>query len=117
MKLACRALAAALALSLSALAAGSIPKDKVIQLIAKKYEFSPAVIELKLGVPVVLELTSLDREHGLKQPELKLDEVISPGKVTRVRLVPDKAGSFEFHCSVFCGSGHEEMTGRIVVMP
>jgi heme/copper-type cytochrome/quinol oxidase subunit 2 len=24
-------------------------------------------------------------------------------------------GTFVFHCDVFCGSGHEEMAGRIVV--
>ena len=110
-------LVALLAIGLQAAAAESIPKEKVIQVTARKFEFSPAVIELKLGVPVVLELTSLDREHGFKQTELHLDETVAPGKVTRVRLVPDKAGTFEFYCSVFCGSGHEEMGGRIVVKP
>jgi len=105
------------AFCLQASAADSIPKEKVIQLTARKFEFSPAVIELKLGVPVVLELTSLDREHGFRQTELHLDETVVPGKVTRVRLVPGKAGTFEFYCSVFCGSGHEEMSGRIVVTP
>jgi len=28
---------------------------------------------------------------------------------------PDKLGAFDFNCDVFCGSGHEEMAGRIVV--
>jgi cytochrome c oxidase subunit 2 len=34
-----------------------------------------------------------------------------------VRIVPDKAGTFAFHCDVFCGDGHEGMTGEIVVEP
>jgi cytochrome c oxidase subunit 2 len=34
-----------------------------------------------------------------------------------VRVVPQKAGRFEFHCDVFCGSGHEEMSGILVVKP
>jgi cytochrome c oxidase subunit II len=34
-----------------------------------------------------------------------------------VRIVPDKAGTLPFHCDIFCGSGHEEMTGEIVVKP
>ena len=29
--------------------------------------------------------------------------------------MPDKTGKFTFSCDVFCGDGHEEMTGTIVV--
>jgi len=38
-----------------------------------------------------------------------------PGKTTRLRLVPDKTGTFVFLCDVFCGTGHEEMNGKLVV--
>lgn len=92
-------------------------QEKVIPVSAEKFKFTPAVIELKLGQPVVLELISLDRKHGFQVPDLKIDESIEPGKVTRVRIVPDRAGAFPFHCDVFCGSGHEEMAGEIVVKP
>lgn len=91
--------------------------DKVIRVTAEKFKFTPAVIELKVGEPVVLELTSLDRRHGFQIPDLKVDENVEPGKVTRVRIVPEKPGRYEFHCDVFCGSGHEEMAGEIVVKP
>lgn len=103
------------------LAAANAPEPlaqaQVIKVTAEKFKFTPAVIELKLGQPVVLELTSLDRKHGFQVPDLKIDESIEPGKVTRVQLVPDKAGTFPFHCDIFCGSGHEEMAGEIVVKP
>jgi cytochrome c oxidase subunit 2 len=92
-------------------------QEKVIQVTAERFKFTPAVIELKVGQPVVLELTTLDRKHGFQVPDLKIDESIEPGKVTRIRIVPDKAGTFAFHCDVFCGSGHEEMAGEIVVKP
>jgi len=29
----------------------------------------------------------------------------------------EQIGTLEFHCTVFCGSGHEEMSGVIVVKP
>jgi cytochrome c oxidase subunit 2 len=95
------------------------PSDgaQVVQLMAKKFEFSPAVIELKVGVPVVLEVTSLDRKHGFALPDFKIDEQVEAGAATRIRFVPDRPGSFAFHCSVFCGSGHEDMGGTIVVKP
>ena len=33
------------------------------------------------------------------------------------QVIPITPKKFEFHCSVFCGSGHEEMRGQIVVRP
>ena len=91
--------------------------DTVVHMTAKKFEFSPQTITLKKGVPVVLEIESLDRKHGFQVKDFGIDEEISPDKPLRIRLVPDKAGTFEFHCDVFCGSGHEDMAGQIVVTP
>lgn len=89
--------------------------EKVIKITAKKFEYSPSEIALQVGQPVVLELTSLDRLHGFSCPGLKLRSDITPGKATQLRLTPDKAGEFPFHCDIFCGSGHEQMGGRITV--
>ena len=99
------------------LLAAAVSKENVIQVTAERFKFTPAVIQLKVGEPVVLELTALDRKHGFQVPDLKIDETIEPGKVTRVRIVPEKAATYDFHCSVFCGSGHEEMAGQIIVSP
>jgi cytochrome c oxidase subunit II len=89
--------------------------EPVIKITAKKFEFSPDVIRLKKGVPVILEFTSLDRLHGFNCPDLKVRTDIVPGKISRVRVVPDKTGTFPFHCDIFCGEGHEDMTGTIIV--
>jgi cytochrome c oxidase subunit II len=35
--------------------------------------------------------------------------------VNRISLTPDKAGRFAFACDVFCGVGHEEMSGTLIV--
>lgn len=106
----------ALAVSVWAEAASAAkPSERVIHVTAKKFEFEPATIELKVGEPVVLEITTVDRKHGMKSPELGIDAVIVPGKPTLVHLRPEAPGTFSFHCSVFCGSGHEDMTGQIVV--
>lgn len=106
-----------LSLLLAAANSETTAQEKVIAVTAERFKFTPAVIELKLGEPVVLELTTLDRKHGFQVPDLNVDENIEPGKVTRVRIVPARAGTFNFHCDVFCGSGHEEMAGEIVVKP
>ena len=89
--------------------------EQVIQITAKRFEYSPKEITLKKGVPVVLEFTSLDRLHGFNCPGLGIRMDIRPGKVNRLRFVPNKVGTFPFHCDNFCGSGHEGMTGTITV--
>jgi cytochrome c oxidase subunit 2 len=89
--------------------------DQVIRITAKKFEYSPKEIRVKKGVPVVLEFTSLDRLHGFDCPGLNLRSDIPPKKVTTLRFVPQTPGAFPFHCDVFCGSGHEGMTGTITV--
>ena len=90
--------------------------EQVIHLTAKRFEYTPSEITLKKGVPVVLEITSLDRDHGFKVPELGVRADIKPGETTRVRIVPDRIGQFEFRCDVFCGSGHEDMAGELNVV-
>jgi len=111
-------LAAALAIvAARAPAAAPESQERVIAVTAERFKFTPSVIEIKAGETVVLEITSLDRKHGFQAPDLNVDETVEPGKVTRVRIVPDKAATYDFHCSIFCGSGHEEMAGQIVVSP
>ncbi len=89
--------------------------EQVIQIAAKRFEYTPKEISVKKGVPVVLEFTSQDRLHGFSCPGLNIRTDIPPGKVSTLRFVPDKAGTFPFHCDNFCGSGHEGMKGTITV--
>jgi cytochrome c oxidase subunit 2 len=89
--------------------------EQIIKITAKRYEYNPSTITVKKGVPVVLEFTSLDRLHGFNCPGLGIRTDITPGKVTTLHFIPQKAGTFPFHCDIFCGSGHEGMTGTIVV--
>jgi cytochrome c oxidase subunit 2 len=100
----------------AAFGAFAFAQEKVIRVVAKKFEFIPAEITLEKGVPVVLELTAPDVAMGFSAPDFKVDVEIVPGKDVQVRLVPDKAGTFDFVCDVFCGDGHEDMNGRIHVV-
>jgi cytochrome c oxidase subunit II len=95
--------------------ANAVPVERVIHITAKKFDFSPDSITLKKGVPVVFEISSADREHGFNLRAFGIRTNVSPGKVSRIRFTPDKTGKFTFSCDVFCGDGHEEMTGTVVV--
>jgi len=90
--------------------------EQIIRISASTFEFRPSEITLSKGVPVILELISQDRHHGFKVAEFHLRADIQPGIVGKIRFVPDKVGNFTFFCDVFCGDGHEDMSGTLRVI-
>ena len=95
--------------------ANAVPVERVIHITAKKFDFSPDSITLKKGEPVVFEISSGDRKHGFSLRAFGVRSDVLPEKVSRIRFTPDKTGKFTFSCDVFCGDGHEEMTGTVIV--
>jgi cytochrome c oxidase subunit II len=92
------------------------PNAKVIEITAKKFEFTPAEITLKKGEPVILRLTSSDRVHGFMSKPLKIDTDIAAGKTTDVAVTPDNAGDFTVICDHYCGLGHGNMKMKVSVV-
>jgi cytochrome c oxidase subunit II len=90
--------------------------EQVVRISASTFEFKPSEIVIKKGVPVTLELISQDRHHGFKLAEFHLRADIKPGVIEKVRFTPDKIGTFTFICDVFCGDGHEDMSGTLRVV-
>ena len=90
--------------------------EQVIRISAKTFEFEPSEVTVKKGVPVTLEMISVDRHHGFKLSAFQLRADITPVAVEKVRFVPDRTGKFTFLCDVFCGDGHEDMSGTITVI-
>ncbi len=108
----------AIAIPLVAFSCGTFAiadSGQVIKITAKRYEYNPNKITLKKGVPVTLEFTSLDRLHGFNCPDLGIRGDILPGKGLKIQFTPQKAGTFPFHCDIFCGEGHENMTAEFIV--
>ena len=89
---------------------------KEVEMTAKKYEFSPSMVEVPVGTVIRFKITSLDRTHGFEIEgvkdscvELKKDETAT------VEYKAEKAGTFEFKCCKRCGPHHGSMKGTIVV--
>ena len=95
--------------------ANALPAEREIHITAKKFAFTPDTITLKKGEPVVLVISSEDRKHGFNLRAFGVRTDINPGGSARIRLTPDKTGKFTFSCDVFCGDGHEDMTGTVVI--
>ena len=107
---------------------------KVIEMTAKKYEFSPSPVHVKAGTKVQLKITALDRKHGFKielYPDGS-DKKGDPGLVFSskedcftidkdapavVEFVAKTPGTYSFKCCVHCGLGHGGMKGQLIVEP
>jgi len=89
---------------------------KVIEITAKKFEFSPSQITLKKGEPVILRLSSSDRVHGFMSKPLKIDTDIPAEKSEDVTVTPDTAGDFTVICDHYCGTGHGNMKMKVTVV-
>ena len=96
-------------------ASQSQPAGRVVEITAKRFNFSPAQITLKKGEPVTLRIKAEDVTHGFYLKPLKLDETIEPGKTKDVTVTPQVAGTFTTICDHFCGTGHGNMHMTIVV--
>lgn len=92
------------------------PKPKTFEVTAARYRFDPASLEVTEGDRVALTLRSADTTHGIAIPEFKVKATVPKGGApVTVEFVAAKAGTFLFECSEYCGSGHRQMKGRLVV--
>ena len=110
-------LAAALSSTLAGVAAFAIaaPGERVIRVVAKKWDFTPGTIQARKGETLVLQLTAPEVPMGFNLPDFKVRTDVVPGKDATLKFTPDKTGTFTFLCDIFCGEGHETMNGQLVV--
>jgi cytochrome c oxidase subunit II len=92
----------------TATAAADGPRN--IEIMAKRFSYTPSEITVKKGEPVVLVFRSEDVPHGIKFKELNLQTEIGKGSRGELSFTPSVTGNFVGHCSHFCGSGHGSMT-------
>lgn len=72
-------------------------------------------LHLPVGKPVQLLLRSVDVVHDFWVPEFRAKMDLMPGLVTHFWFTPTRTGTFEVLCSAFCGIGHPQMRGGVVV--
>ena len=88
---------------------------KEFSITAKQFEFIPSTITVNTGDTVRLSVTSIDVAHGFSISQFKVSEVLAINETKVIEFVADKAGTYSMFCSVFCGSGHGQMRGTLIV--
>ena len=86
-----------------------------IEVTAKRYEFNPNKIIVKKGEHVKFVITALDHDHGFELEAFGINQKLRKGAATTIEFTPDRAGTFPFQCSNYCGLGHGRMKGTLVV--
>jgi heme/copper-type cytochrome/quinol oxidase subunit 2 len=110
------------------------PPPRNIAMTAKDFEFDPAVVHMKVGEKVRLQVISTDRTHGLHisafpdgakantPPGLAFifgEDCfkLKKGESVPVDIEATEPGRYSFLCCKLCGSGHKRMKGQIIVEP
>jgi len=84
---------------------------------AKKFSYTPNVIEVNKGDLVRVRLISEDVHHGFYVDGYGISTSAHPGQDGSLKFIADKPGRFCFRCSVTCGEFHPYMVGYLVVKP
>jgi len=91
------------------------PEHHTVEIQASQFAFQPAVVKVKPGDQVTLELISTDVVHGLYLDGYDLNLTVDPGQTSSVTFTADRQGSFRYRCSVSCGPLHPFMIGKLKV--
>ena len=109
-----------------------IQQVQVIEITAKRYEYSVSPVHVKLGVKVQLKIIASDHDHGFKigvvpegsapsgTPGLVFTSgqdcwLLRKGETTSIEFVAQTPGTYTFKCCHFCGTRHKGMNGQIIV--
>lgn len=102
--------------------AGAAGPDRVIEMVADDWYFEPDTIEVTEGDRVRLIIDSRQSKtgeygHGIAIPALGIDRELPAGETTTIDFVADEPGEYTFSCNVYCGDGHSDMDGTLIVEP
>lgn len=84
-----------------------------VYMIARQWQWSP-ILELQAGETYRLHLSSLDVQHGFSIQPVNMNFQVVPGYDYVLTITPT-AGTYTIICNQFCGLGHYQMSGRIIV--
>ncbi|RMD57796.1 cytochrome C oxidase subunit II [Candidatus Woesearchaeota archaeon] len=82
---------------------------------AFQFGYEPDTIEVNLGDKVVINAHTSDVPHGLALPDFGVNMKLTGEDSVRAEFIADKAGEFEWYCSIPCGRGHGSMRGKLIV--
>jgi cytochrome c oxidase subunit II len=91
------------------------PPVHQVTVVAKKFTFEPAAIQVVAGEPVRLVIRSDDTIHGFAIRELKIEvQIPKGGEPVVAEFIAPQPGRYPIACSEFCGGGHGRMKAALI---
>ncbi|MBE7469779.1 MAG: cytochrome c oxidase subunit II [Anaerolineae bacterium] len=84
---------------------------------ASPWKFSPAEIRVPVGATVTFYITSADVQHGFDLYNTNINMMALPGQISKLTVTFDTPGEYPYVCHEYCGVGHQNMYGKIIVEP
>ena len=97
----------------------AVSEPKVFEVVAKRFSFEPATIDVVEGDTVRLLVRSADGPHGVEIKAFKVKKAVPRAKPgdspVTIEFVAAAAGEYPILCSEYCGNGHKDMKGTLIV--
>ncbi len=88
-----------------------------VHLVSQVWAFEPREVRVPAGSTVTFVSTSKDVVHGLFIPQVNVNVMLIPGRVTRTTARFDRPGEYLVLCHEYCGLAHHIMEGKVIVEP
>ena len=82
---------------------------KEFKINAFRFDYEPNVITVNKNDKVKISINNMDTIHGIRIPDLG----ISGNDF--IEFTAEKSGQFAWFCNNFCGGGHTQMQGTLIV--
>lgn len=82
---------------------------------ASPWKFDPKEIRVPVGSTVTFYVSSIDVQHGFMVQDTNINVMTLPGHISKMTTTFNKKGTFHYICNEYCGVGHQNMFGTIIV--
>jgi len=101
------------------------PEAMVIEVTAQQFSWlfdypsgkeSEGELVVPVGMPVRLNITSVDVLHGFYLPAFRIKIDAVPNVKSYAWFLADKIGVYDIMCTVYCGVDHSHMTAKLRIV-
>jgi cytochrome c oxidase subunit 2 len=91
------------------------PNAYSVHMLAHMWAWTPSPLHVPQGAAITFHVTSADVLHGFQVPGTTINVTAVPGIIGSVTYTFGHAGTYNIICNEYCGIGHQNMIGRIIV--
>lgn len=88
-----------------------------VYLLVQQWSFEPDILHLRASAPYRLRMMAVDVAHGASLRLGPASRIVRlrPGVAVEQEIAFTRPGAYLVYCTLYCGIGHDRMSGRILV--